>query len=730
MYSALVYVSTVCLDTAILCALSLGTAELLPLFGNHDVLGGLVCMWSVAITRWALICSLLLSNVDLKQRAVMKRWAAAHCFLGSVYESCRQVMFGGPLESGAGPLENPWFLVLNTVAAAATCLFWEITFPDSNKENNRKEKKQKTMVLFIRVICFLKKDLVILAGALIFLFLAVLCELFALLQTGKIIDALGSPSHWNDFPSALFLMSLFSFGKSVTDTYNTTLSVGCREGFFSCAISSFTRKVKVQLFGSLVFQEIGFFESTKTGDLASRLSADTGLMGHVVSLSTNLLLRTLIELLGIMVVMFGLSWKLTLLILMEIPLTSLLQSIYDTYYQRFSKEILDSMARANDVASEVMAGIRTVRSFNMERNEALRYSKTLLEIHSLRTRRDVVRSIYGLLRKVTDLGIRVAMLCYGQKLILSGQMSTGTLVFFIFYQRDLGNRIKTSVWILGDIVNSLSTAEKVFEYLDRKPQVSTDGTLQPDTLRGHIQFHNLTFSYPAYPDQPVLQGLSLEAKPGQMTALVGPSGGGKSTCVSLLERFYQPQDGEILLDGQPLQSYQHQYLHSKVAMVGQQPILFSGSIRDNIAYGLKNCSMERVIQAAQKANAHEFISQLEHGYDTDVGEHGGQLSGGQKQRIAIARALIREPQVLILDEITSCLDTESEQMVLQALANCPSQTLLVIAHRLKTVERADQIFLIDRGVIIEKGTHHELMEKRGKYYKLREMIFTEKGLEN
>ncbi|KAL4629589.1 hypothetical protein GN956_G17023 [Arapaima gigas] len=721
MHSALLFTAAVGSDTAVHWALSLGATYLLPLFGSHHLLGGLVCMWSVSVVRWALMCSLLVPAVDLHLRPVMKRWAAAHCFLSSVYESGRAAAFGGPLESGTGLLEKPWFMVLSTVAAAAACFFWEVTFPDSNGEKNRKEKKQKALVLFMRVICFLKPDLLLLLGAFLFLFLAVLCELFALLQTGKLIDALGSPSHWNDFPAALFLLSLFSFGN--------TVSVGCREGFFSCAISSFTCRVKAQLFGSLVRQEIGFFESTKTGDLASRLSADTSLVGHVVSLSTNLLLRTLIELLGIMVVMFGLSWKLTILILMEMPLTSLQQSIYDTYYQRFSKAVLDAMAQANTVASEVVSSIRTVRSFNMEQNEALRYRNKLLEIHNLRTRRDTVRAIYGLLRKVTDLGIRVAMLCYGQKLILSGQMSTGTLVFFIFYQRDLGNRIKTSVWVFGEILNSLSAAEKVFEYLDRKPQVSTDGILQPDTLRGHVQFHNLTFSYPTSPDRPVLQGISMELKPGKMTALVGPSGGGKSTCVSLLERFYQPQEGVILLDGQPLQSYQHHYLHSNVAMVGQDPVLFSGSIRDNIAYGLKNCSLEKVHEAAHKANAHEFISQLEHGYDTDVGEHGGQLSGGQKQRIAVARALIREPQVLILDEITSCLDTESEQMVLHALASCPSQTLLVIAHRLKTVEKADQIFLIDRGVILEKGTHQELMDRRGKYYKLREMIFTEKTQE-
>uniref|UniRef100_A0A8C9S759 Transporter associated with antigen processing, subunit type a n=1 Tax=Scleropages formosus TaxID=113540 RepID=A0A8C9S759_SCLFO len=701
MYGALVYVvSTVCLDTAILCALSLGTAELLPLFGNHDVLGGLVCMWSVAITRWALICSLLLSNVDLKQRAVMKRWSAAHCFLGSVYESCRQVMFGGPLESGAAPLENPWqpwFLVLNTVAAAAACLFWEITFPDSNGESNGKEKKQKARVLFMRVLRFYRPDYLLLLGAFVFLSAAVLCEMFIPFYTGKVIDILGTQYHCYILVSKLF----------------------------DCC-----RGVKVKLFGALVHQEIGFFELTKTGDLTSRLSTDTTLMARAVALNVNVLLRTLIKTLGMLSLMCSLSWKLTVLMLMETPATGLLQSIYDAYYQRLSREVQDSMARANDVAGEAVAGIRSVRSFSTEKSESLRYGNKLLDTHKLIVRRDTVRTLYLLLRRLTGMAMQVAMLYYGRRFIQSGQMTTGNLVSFILYQTDLGDNIRTLIYIFGDMLNSVGAAGKVFEYLDRKPQVSTDGILQPDTLRGHAQFHNLTFSYPTRPDRPVLQGFSLELKPGQMTALVGPSGGGKSTCVSLLERFYQPQEGEILLDGQPLQSYQHQYLHSKVAMVGQEPVLFSGSIRDNITYGLKNCPLEKVYDAAQKANAHGFISQLEHGYDTDVGERGGQLSGGQKQRIAIARALIREPQILILDEITSCLDTETEHMIQQALVSCPSQTLLVIAHKLKTVEKADQIVLIDNGTVLEKGTHQELMDRKGSYYRLREKIFTENSPQN
>ncbi|KAM9419667.1 antigen peptide transporter 2-like isoform 2-T2 [Salvelinus alpinus] len=536
--------------------------------------------------------------------------------------------------------------------------------------------------------------------------------MFIPFYTGKVIDILGTQYKWNNFLTAIILMGLYSLGSS--------FSAGCRGGLFMCAINSFTCRMKVKLFGALVKQEIGFFETIKTGDITSRLSTDTTLMGRAVALNVNVLLRTLIKTLGMLSLMMSLSWKLTLLMLMETPITGLLQSVHDNYYQRLSKEVQDSIARANEAAGETVGGIRTVRSFKTEQHEAGRYNDRLMDTHNLKTRRDTVRAVYLLLRRLTAVVMQVAMLYYGRLFIQQGQMSTGNLVSFILYQSDLADNIRTLIYIFGDMLNSVGAAGKVFEYLDREPQVSTKGKLQPETLTGHVQFHNLSFSYPTRQERKVLQGFSLELRPGQLTALVGPSGGGKSTCVSLLERFYQPQQGEILLDGLPLQSYQHHYLHRKIAMVGQEPVLFSGSVKDNIAYGLADCSLARVQEAARRANAHSFISQLEKGYDTDVGERGGQLSGGEKQRIAIARALIREPQVLILDEVTSALDTESEHMVQEALASCPSQTLLVIAHRLKTIEMADQIILIDRGTVQEQGTHQELMDRKGSYYKLRE----------
>ncbi|MBN3314024.1 TAP1 protein, partial [Atractosteus spatula] len=348
---------------------------------------------------------------------------------------------------------------------------------------------------------------------------------------------------------------------------HSSLCAGCRGGLFMCCIAGFSRRIKVLLFGALVRQEVGFFETTKTGDLTSRLATDTRLMGMTVALNVNVLLRTLVRTVGMLALMVSLSWKLTLLMLMETPVTGMLQNVHDTYYQRLSKEVQDSVARANEAAGESVSGIRTLRSFNTEESEARRYDSRLEDTHLLKTRRDTVRAVYLLLRRLVSLGMQVIMLYYGRLFIQTGQMTTGNLVSFLLYQMDLGDNIRTLIYIFGDMLNSVGAAGKVFEYLDRRPQVCAEGSLQPPSLRGHVQFRNVTFCYPSRPDRPALQGLSMELKAGQITALVGPSGGGKTTCVSLLERFYEPQEGEILLDGHPLQDYEHSYLHSKVPIL-------------------------------------------------------------------------------------------------------------------------------------------------------------------
>ncbi|KAM4539239.1 antigen peptide transporter 2a [Odontesthes bonariensis] len=680
----------------------------------HNVFGHLARLWLSAALRWSAVSVItLLTLGDLKPLLI--RVITAYSLLPAVFETGTSAFYREESQCGRATDVRCWLMC--AAASLAAALFWEIIIPDTDEEAASKEQKQKSRVLFMRVLRLCRPDYPLMLGGFVFLSLAVIFEMFIPFYTGRVIDILGSNYNHNEFLTALLFMGLFTVGGSV--------SAGCRGGILLCAISSFTRRIKAKLFQALTKQEIGFFETIKSGEITSRLSKDTTLMGRTVCLNVNVLLRTFIKTMGMITLMMNLSWKLTFLVLMETPITGLIQNIYDTHYQRLYQAMQDSMAHSNEAANEVVFGIRVVRSFNTENHEANRYDKRLMETHNLKTRRDTVRAVYLLARRLTGLGMQIFILYYGRLFIQKGQMTTGSLVSFILYQSDLGDNIRTLTYVFGDMLNSVVAAGKVFEYLDRKPLVSTDGKLKPDQLKGHVSYCHLNFAYPANPSKTVLQNFSLELKPGQMTALVGPSGEGKSTCVSLLERFYEPQNGEILLDGEPLKSYDHHFFHEKIAVVSQEPVLFSGSIRDNIAYGFTDCSMEKIKEAARKANAHDFIEQLEKGYNTEVGESGSQLSKSERQRIGIARALVRQPRVLILDEITSSLDTENENKVLQALASCPNQTLLVIAHRLKTIENADQIIVISGGKVEEQGNHQELMELKGSYYKLREKLFAE-----
>nr|XP_040043811.1 antigen peptide transporter 2-like isoform X2 [Gasterosteus aculeatus aculeatus] len=681
-------VSAVCVDLSLFYAAGL--------VATRSVFGHFARLWLHAALRCSALSAVtLLTLGDLNPLLI--RVIASHSLLPAVFETGTKALYREETECGPSADARCWLVC--AAASLVGALFWEISVPDAEDAAAGKEKKQKARVLFLRVLALYKPEYLLLLGGLLMLTLAVLCEMFIPFYTGRVIDILGTQYRPNEFVSALLFMGLYSLGSS--------FSAGCRGGFLMCAISAFTCRIKVQLFGALTRQEIGFFETTKTGEITSRLSKDTTLMGRAVCLNVNVLLRTFIKTLGMISLMMNLSWKLTFL--------------------RLSLAVHDSMALANEVVNEVVSSIHVVRSFNTEKHEARRYDDRLMDTHILKTRQNAVSAVYLLARRLTGLGMQVVMMYYGRLFIRSGQMTTGNLVSFILYQSDLGDNIRTLTYIFGDMLNSVGAAGKVFEYLDRKAQVSMEGKLKPDQLTGNVVFRNLSFAYPTYPDKTVLQDFSLELKSGQMTALVGTSGKGKSTCVSLLQRFYEQQDGEILLDNEPLKSYDHRFLHKKIALVSQEPVLFSGSIRDNIAYGLAECSLDEIQEAARKANAHDFIMKLEKGYDAEVGEGGGQLSKSQRQQIAIARALVRQPQVLILDEITSSLDMTSENKIHQALASCPNQTLLVIAHKLRTIQRADQIVVIDGGRVQERGTHQELMELKGSYYRLREELFEEEN---
>ncbi|KAJ8363106.1 hypothetical protein SKAU_G00119370 [Synaphobranchus kaupii] len=680
--------------------------------GEGVALGSL---WAMGAGRWLLLHAVSVATQSGRGRPVLRRWVATLCLLGPAFESGKALQWGS--SSRGTPIPDPGAAALGVVAATSACLFWELTFPEAERGKGGGEKQQKAWDLFMRVIRYSRPDALHLGAAFLFLSLAVLGETCIPYYTGRVVDLLGSRYQPSSFLSAIGFMALFSFSSS--------LCVGLRGGMFMWSLSRLNKRMRHMLFRSLVQQEIGFFEETKPGGLTSRLISDIDKMGRSVAMNINVLLRSTVKLLCLLGLMLGLSWHLTVLACVEMPLLALLQNFYNTHCQALMQQLQDCKAEAQEVASSALGAVRTVRSFGAERAEARRYQEVIAKMQAAQWRKDTLKAVLLLLRRLVTVGVKVMMLFYGRRLIASGQLTSGGLLAFVLYQKDMATNTRHLVYICGDMLNCTSAASKVFLYLDRKPREEGAGTLEPPNLEGRLTLRDVTFSYPTKPDAPALNGVSLELCPGKMTALVGPSGGGKSSCVSLLERFYEPQEGQVLLDGRPLHSYQHRYLHRKIAMVSQDPVLFSGSVRDNIAYGLEDCSMERIESAARKANAHNFICELEQGYDTDVGESGGQLSAGQKQCIAIARALVREPQVLILDEVTSCMDVDTQLAMQEVLTGSRGQTVLVVAHRLKTVEQADSILFLEDGVVVEQGTHRQLMARRGRYHRLREKLFSD-----
>ncbi|XP_064792957.1 ABC-type oligopeptide transporter ABCB9-like isoform X2 [Oncorhynchus masou masou] len=532
-----------------------------------------------------------------------------------------------------------------------------------------------------RLLSYCSKDAGLLSVAVLFLLISAVCEAFIPYYIGQAIDGVVIHKSMEYFTKPLITLTVLALASSI--------AVGVRGGLFSLTFARLNLRLRNLLFRSLMRQEIGFFDANHTGDITSRLSSDTTQVSDLISLNINMFLKSVVKGIGFFIFMFGISWKLTLVTIMGFPFIAVISKVYGEYYKRLTIEVQTALAQANQVAEETISAMKTVRSFANEEQEADSY--------------------YGRLQVMFQLNKKQA-LAYALYMWSSCSIAS----------------------VYTGLMQGVGAAEKVFEYMDRESKHPHDGKEVPDTCKGLVEFKDVTFSYPTRPETEILKSVSFTLRPGEVTALVGPSGSGKSSCVGLIENFYPPQQGQVLLDGRQVHTYQHDLLHSQVALVGQEPVLFARSVEQNITYGLTDIPMETVVQAATKANAHDFITGLTNGYDTGVGEKGTQLSGGQKQRVAIARALIRNPHVLILDEATSALDAESEHVVQQALNNKMRQhTVLVIAHRLSTVEKANNIIVINHGCVVEQGPHNQLMAKGGLYCKLvqRQVLGIETGAE-
>lgn len=531
--------------------------------------------------------------------------------------------------------------------------------------------------------------------------------------SGRVTDWIINEEAPDAFTEAITIMTLMTIASAVLEFVGDLM--------YNFTMSHIHNSVQGVVFQAVLKQEIAFFDANPTGVLVSRITTDTNDMSEALSEKLSLVMWYTARFGFLLCFMVRQSWKMTLLTCMGLPIVWVIPKLTGHFHQTIAVKVQESLAKANQVATETFSCIKTVRSFANEDGETERYRRHLEETYALNKKEALAYAASTWANSMTTLTLKVCILYYGGNLVTRGTVSSGDLVSFVLFELQFASAVEAVMHYYPAVKKAIGGSEKIFEYLDRKPLVPQEGTLAPANIEGHIQFKNVRFSYSGKTDEKdiVLKDVCLEVKPGQVTALVGLNRSGKSTCVKLLDRLYQPQAGEILLDGNSLQSYTDQWLHDKIAVVSQDCVLFARSVRENIKYGCRDASDEEMFNAAKLASAHKFILGLPNQYDTDAGEKGGQVAGGQKQRIAIARALIRRPRILILDNATSDLDTENEYQVHQALLNQTNNcTVLLISNKMSVVEKADHIVVLSEGVVKEEGSHGELLQRDGLYAEL------------
>jgi len=482
--------------------------------------------------------------------------------------------------------------------------------------------------------------------------------------------------------------------------------------------------LRKDLFSHLLTLPVRFFEERQTGEMTSRLTSDVSTVQAAVSQALAQLVNQAINLLGGLLVLFYLDVRLTLVMLTVVPAVAFAAAFFGRRLRRVSTAFQDRVAAANASAEEAIQGIRVVKSFTAERFERQRYAAAIDDSFEQALRRVALRSLFVpavILFGFVGIGVVV---WYGGRLAISGAMQSGDLVGFLLITLFVAGSVGSFTGLWAQLQEAIGASRRIFELLDETTDLEEPADpVVPERVEGHVEFEEVSFGYPDR-QAAVLRGISLKTKPGEVVALVGPSGAGKSTMVSLISRFFDPQQGRITLDGIDIRRLPLGFLRSQIGWVPQETQLFSGSIAANIRYGSPGATEEEVRSAARAANAAEFIDELDEGYATLVGERGVKLSGGQRQRVAIARALLKDPRILILDEATSSLDSESEALVQAALeVLMRGRTTFVIAHRLATVKGADTILVVDSGRIVQRGTHAELLRAGGLYAELYERQF-------
>lgn len=528
---------------------------------------------------------------------------------------------------------------------------------------------------------------------------------------GMLIDSVKDKSYDQANNIALLLIVIL-FLQSICSFFRLSLFVNFTEHTLA--------NLRLSLYSNLVKLPMSFFSQKRVGELNSRISSDITQIQDTLTTTIAEFLRQFILIIGGVILLATQSIKLTLLMLSVVPLVAVAAVIFGRFIRKYSKKVQDQVAESQVIVEETMQGISIVKAFANEWYEIARYKGKINEVVKLAIKGGIYRGYFASFIIFCLFGAIVAVVWYGVRLSISGEMSVGQLISFVLYSTFVGASFGGIAELYAQIQKAIGATERVFELLEETPEKinSAQSSHSVQKIKGNVTFKNVGFTYPSRKEMKVLKGVTFTADFGQKIAIVGPSGVGKSTIASLLLRFYDINSGEILVDGKNIYDYDLENLRGNMSIVPQDVILFGGTIKENIAYGKPDATDEEIILASKQANALSFIESFPDKFETLVGERGIKLSGGQRQRIAIARALLKNPSILILDEATSSLDSESEKLVQEALEILmEGRTSIIIAHRLSTIRSADQILVLDKGVISEQGTHQELIALENGIYK-------------
>jgi len=553
-----------------------------------------------------------------------------------------------------------------------------------------------------------------------FLILSSITSLMFPFVAGKLIDAAtgSAQGYLNNINyiaagliAVLILQSIFSY---------------IRVWLFAVVTEKSMADIRKQLYNRIIAMPIPFFDQHRVGELISRITSDVTQLQETISLTLAEFFRQIATLIVGITIILVTSTKLTLMMLATYPLIVVIAIVFGKYIRKLSKQTQDALADANVVVDETFQAINVVKAFTNEQYESKRFGTAIDRVVAYALSAAKYRGafisfiIFGLFGGI------VLVLWYGATLVSAGEMTIGDLTAFIIYTAFIGGSVGGMGEVYSKIQKTVGSSERLLEILKTQPEIDATETIGSKTnINGKIIFDNVQFEYPTRKDVQVLKGVSFTIAEGEKVALVGPSGAGKSTIVQLLLRYYNIEAGIISIDDKNIQELPPQQLRSNIGIVPQEVILFGGTIKENILYGKIDATESELIEAARKANALQFIQSFPDGFDTVVGERGVKLSGGQKQRIAIARAILKNPKILVLDEATSSLDAESETLVQEALDELmKDRTTVIIAHRLSTIRKADRIMVIDKGQIIEQGNHELLMQNQsGLYHHLVKLQF-------